>query len=121
MTDIATISADSDNGFTNPSFGLAMPPELAKAGVNAATWNSVLRRANEAVKFDWGFETIVFFMCNAHNRKIGGPMKKFCEEINADGSLPSNVKARYEMVTQHIDKGVNGSSMQSYHTVIFSS
>ena len=119
-SDIATISADSgESGLDHPSFGPAMPPELANAGVKADAWNSIVRRANDSVKFNWGVDTILFFLCNAHNRKIGGPMKKFCDEVNGDGSLPAGIKVRYEMATETIDKGVNGSSMQSYHKVIF--
>ena len=122
-TDLATITAVSENGLTDAFFYDVMPEVLAKEGVSAHKWMKIIRRANDAVCFSWGPGSILCFLCNAHNKKIRKPMKRFCNEINVDGSLPPHIKARYEMWTElqdAVNGGVSGSgTLATFHKVVF--
>jgi hypothetical protein len=122
MAELATIVATSEDGIKDPVFKDALPQALAEAGMTEVTWTQFLKSANNSVKYQWGVDTICFFFCNFHNKKIGMNMEKFCE--GCDGLLPAGVQVSYLMETQSKSVRASGGNGQgatlfSYHKLIF--
>jgi hypothetical protein len=57
--EVATISAFSETGFSDPKYATELPQALANAGLNQDSWSKFIANANEAVKFEWGLERFV--------------------------------------------------------------
>jgi len=124
---LITIIANSETGFSNPEYNDSLPEELASLGMTGNVWQDFIRKANEAVKFQWGLGSICCFLCNAHNKAIAKNMEEFCEDTMSSAStLPTGVLLNYKMATEKIivkasaaDAAGNGATLETYHKLIF--
>jgi hypothetical protein len=120
--ELATIAAFTETGFSDPVFNDSLPTSLAEAGMTEEQWTTFLKSANNSVKFQWGIDTICLFLCNRHNKKVAMNMQNFVQDC--DDLLPAGVQILYEMktldqVVVHADAST-GSTMQTYHKLMFS-
>ena len=89
---LATISAYSEDGFTNPVYSAPLPAALAEAGCDQAKWQALLAECNQHVKFEWSLigvgcllgvlPGLCCFLCNMQNKGIASKMKAFCDKVN---------------------------------------
>lgn len=120
--EVATISAFSETGFSDPKYATELPQALASAGLSQDSWSKFIANANEAVKFEWGIGTICCFMSNAHNKKVASNMEVFCQDNQA--LLPSGLSVSYKMVTekkivQLSDSTGSAGTLETFHKLIF--
>lgn len=124
--ELATITANSETGFSNPKYSDELPQALADAGMSQDSWAKFIARANEAVKFKWGIGSIFGFLFNSHNKKVARNMEKFSQD--AVTLLPGGLAVSYRMVTEkklvktHVaNSGGYGATLETYHKLIFQS
>merc|ERR1711998_548241 len=113
MADLALISATTD-GFASPRYHDQLPLALASAGVDQASWNAFLSKANHAVRFRWSAAPILGFLFNAHNKNIRPRMRALAEAETSAKTFP-NIVVRYEMKTQKVSVAASGGAALALH------
>jgi hypothetical protein len=133
MAGLATISANSEEGFSDPVYSAPLPAALVEVGFDQAKWRALLAECNQHVKFEWGLIGVgcllgvlpgmCCFLANMHQTGIASRMKPFCDRVNAEGVLlPANVRMEYAFVTEKKlvqAGGGQGATLESYHRLTF--
>jgi len=122
--ELATISSNSETGFSNPEYKDALPDALLQAGMSNESWQSLIQKANYSVKFEWNIGTICCFLCNAHNKRVARNMALICDDI--ESLLPDGVRVDYQMTTEKqivrssgADGAGSGATLETYHKLLF--
>jgi len=122
--ELASISATTETGFSDPKYSDVLPAPLAENGVTEETWSKFIAQANHSVKFDWNFASICCFFCNYHNKQVATKMENFCQD--AKSLLPANMQVSYKTETEkttvhtHDNYGAGkGGQLNTYHKLIF--
>ena len=119
--ELATITAFSDTGFSDPEYKDSLPYSLAEAGITEELWKTFISGANEAVKFEWSLGTICCFLCNSHNKRVAMKLEEFCANGHSF-SLPGGVQVLSKMVTEKQMASVGygqGATLETFHKLIF--
>jgi hypothetical protein len=122
--ELATILTNSETGFSDPEYKDALPDALLHAGMSEESWQSLIQKANNSVKFEWNIGTICCFLTNAHNKRVARNMALLCDDI--ESLLPDGVKVDYQMATEKqfvrssgADGAGTGATLETYHKLVF--
>mmetsp|Transcript_25668 Transcript_25668/g.31618 ORF Transcript_25668/g.31618 Transcript_25668/m.31618 type:complete len:134 (-) Transcript_25668:181-582(-) len=122
---LASISARSETGISDPVFPADLPQSLKQNGVSKETWKKFIYGANEAAKFQWGMGSVCCFLCNGHNKSVTTNMRKFCDGPVIQYKLvPSNIRVVHEIKVERrrvnaSGGAASGSTLETIHVLKF--
>jgi hypothetical protein len=125
---IITLSATSDDGFSDAVFPAAqLPSSLHAAGISSEAWNSFLQEANLSARYRWWPACLWYslcccipFYCNHHNTSLQPIMRSLCDKWNRDMYLPRGFKVTYRLRTEKVivHGHQRGATLVTYHDLI---